>query len=157
MPISTKAWCFELCRMGTAAHIFREIWNARCRARFDGTRMNARNICLRIISKVQLFSMIAQPNRRCTILQQNSLDILGLRERSVFNKKEIWCHWEKPPEGEYKLNVDGSSRVHGTTGGVLSEIIMVCWLRLSRPIMAWGRIIVRSSQHYRKAFIFVEL
>lgn len=83
---------------------------ARCRARFDGVRMNARTICLRIISKIQLFSYIAQPlKKRCTILQEHSLDIMGISDRWFNTKKGTWCRWERPPEGFYKLNVDGSS------------------------------------------------
>lgn len=79
--------------------------------------MKARAICLRIISKIQLFSFITQPQRSCTLLQQHSLEIMGITDRWITKKKGLWCRWDRPPEGFYKLNVDGSSAVNGSTGG----------------------------------------
>lgn len=79
--------------------------------------MKARAICLRIIFKIQLFSFITQPQRSCTLLQQHSLEIMGITDRWITKKKGLWCRWDRPPEGFYKLNVDGSSTVNGSTGG----------------------------------------
>lgn len=103
--------------MSTAAYILREIWIARCRARFDGVEMQARTICLRIISKVQLHAQISRPRCRSTAIQQNSLDILGISRKNIPQKAGIWCRWERPPEGWLKLNVDGSSSAYSTSGG----------------------------------------
>lgn len=117
MSIRVQPSHFELCKMSTAAYILREIWIARCRARFDGVEMQARTICLRIISKVQLHAQISRPRCRSTAIQQNSLDILGISRKNIPQKAGIWCRWERPPEGWLKLNVDGSSSAYSTSGG----------------------------------------
>lgn len=117
MSIKAQTSHFELCKMSTKACIFRKIWIARCRAHFDGVGKHTRSICLRILSKIQLYSHIVRPHYSSTIMQQNSLDILGINRRRTQSKFGTWCRWERPPEGWLKLNVDGSSRAESTSGG----------------------------------------
>lgn len=52
MTCKVQASQFKLCKLSTAAYILREIWVSRCRARFDGKEMKARQVCLCIIAKV---------------------------------------------------------------------------------------------------------
>lgn len=69
IPQATQAWSnikvqasqFEFCKLSTMAYIFYEIWVSRCRARFDGMDMHARQLCLTIMSKVQLHSLVVVP------------------------------------------------------------------------------------------------
>lgn len=79
--------------------------------------MNARNICLRIISKTQLFAYVVEPQRGSTNMQQYSLEVMGISDRGSHVNPGRWYRWKKPPEGCYKLNVDGSARLNEMTGG----------------------------------------
>lgn len=44
---------FDICHAWIASFSLWEIWVARCGATFEGTKMNARRICLRVIARVQ--------------------------------------------------------------------------------------------------------
>lgn len=120
MPCKVRASQFDLCKLSTAAYILREIWVSRCRARFDGKEMKARQICLSIITKVQLHSFAVTPLSRSTFTQHIALEILGIAKTRVRCKAGNWFRWERPPNGFVKLNVDGSARHQAIAeGGIL--------------------------------------
>lgn len=54
---------YGLCRVAVAAYILKEIWVARCHATFEESKMNASQICLKVISRVQLLSLVSLPNK----------------------------------------------------------------------------------------------
>lgn len=125
IPQAIQAWTnikvhasqFEFCKLSTMAYIFHEIWVSRCRARFDGMDMHARQLCLRIISKVQLHSLVVVSLSKSTPIQYHALEILGIARTRIKSKPGRWFRWEKPLDGYYKLNVDGSAHLEAITGG----------------------------------------
>lgn len=46
-----------MCKAATAAYALKEIWNSRCRALFQGERMNARRIAMRVLNQIQLTAL----------------------------------------------------------------------------------------------------
>lgn len=71
--------------------------------------MNARQICLNIIAKIQLHSFAYNALSKSTTLQKHALDILGIDTTRITSKPGRWLRWERPPDGYYKLNVDRSA------------------------------------------------
>lgn len=108
---------FDICRAGIASFSLWEIWVARCAATFDGTVMKARRICLKVISQVQLFSIIHLPKNPSSRIQMHILGILGIQAKQRRIKRGTWCCWSRPSRGRHKLNVDGSARNGEITGG----------------------------------------
>lgn len=89
---------------------------------FDGTPMNARTICILVFRRVQLINLIFVPRRCSTLVQENTLAIMGINRSQIRSKPGIWCKWERPPPGWFKLNSDGLA-IHGiiTGGGVMLD------------------------------------
>lgn len=108
---------FDICRMATAACVLHELWVGRCRATYDDKPMRARQICIRIIRKVQLISLVNLPKRPSTNLQHHQLELMGVSRKHTRFKKGGWFRWEAPGTGYYKLNIDGSARDNINTGG----------------------------------------
>lgn len=61
MDISPSPSQFDIGRMAMAAHVLHKIWVGRCRATYDDKPMHARQICIRVIRKVQLISLVHLP------------------------------------------------------------------------------------------------
>lgn len=49
---------YGICRLGVAAYVLREIWVSRCRATLDGTSMRARDICLKVMYRTQILTLV---------------------------------------------------------------------------------------------------
>lgn len=58
-----------------------------------------------------------RPLSKSTPIQYHALEILGIARTRIKSKPRRWLRWEKPPDGCYKLNVDGSARLEAITGG----------------------------------------
>lgn len=105
-------------------------------------------ICLTMFRRVQLIDLIYVPNRRSTIIQENILAIMGISRTQIRQKCGLWCKWERPSPGWFKLNIDGSA-LHGITigGGILRD--------------HGGKLIGGSSHYYgegtNKKAVFVAL
>lgn len=85
---------FELCKAGVAMFGFWEIWVAWCAATFEGEQMNAIRICLKIITRVQLHSLVHPPRKTSSRIQGHILGILGIQTKArSMKKKRVW----KPP------------------------------------------------------------
>lgn len=56
---------FDMCKTVTATHIFKEIWNSRCRALFQRERMPARRIATRVMHHIQMTAFIYSTRTRC--------------------------------------------------------------------------------------------
>lgn len=82
---------FEVCRVGAASCSLWEIWVARCAATFEGTPMNARRICLKFISQVQLLSLTFTPKKPFERIQTHLLGIIGVQAKCVRLKCGKWC------------------------------------------------------------------
>lgn len=108
---------YGLCRVGVATYILREIWVARCHATFEGSHMKTRQICLKVISRLQLLSLISIPKRPSTRGHLAILDILGISRAPTQIRRGLWCKWERPSPGWFKLNIDGSAQDATITGG----------------------------------------
>lgn len=50
-------------------------------------------------------------------LQKVIIEHLGIYKHPTRVKRRIWCKWDSPSPGWFKLNVDGSARGNLTTGG----------------------------------------
>lgn len=92
---------------------------------FEGSSINARHICLKVIAQVQLLSLIHAPFKHYSKIQQHILEIMRVQTNGVKLKHGVWCQWTRPRHGRYKLNINGSSR-NGiiTSGGVLRDVGM---------------------------------
>lgn len=104
-------------RASIASFSLWEIRVARCAAIFEGTPMNARRICLKVISQVQLISLIHSPIKVSGKLQFHMMGVLGIQNKSIQLKRGRWCQWTRPRSRRYKLNVDGSARNRIIMGG----------------------------------------
>lgn len=117
MDISPSPSQFDIGRMATAAHVLHEIWVGRCRATYDDKPMHARQICIRVIRKVQLISLVNLPKCPSSKLQYHQLELVGMTRKYIRQKKEGWFRWESPEPGIFKLNIDGSAQDDVITGG----------------------------------------
>lgn len=99
------------------AYTLHEIWVSRCQAVFQGSLIRARTICRKVISKIQLTSIISSPKSTCSKFQQNILGIMGIQFQPHPQRRGIWCKWDTPASGWLKLNFDGSARDGRITGG----------------------------------------
>lgn len=99
---------FDMCKTATAEHILKEIWNSRCRALFQGERMQARRIAIRVMQHIQMTAFIYSSPKINTRMQEHVLGIMGIPPRQPRMKRVIWCCWNNP--GWYKLNFDGRQR-----------------------------------------------
>lgn len=52
---------YDMCRIGIAAYIFREVWVARCQATYEDIPIYSRNICLKVVLRVQSLNLIHNP------------------------------------------------------------------------------------------------
>lgn len=52
-------------------------------ATFDGTVMNARRICLKVISQVQRLSLIHSPKKPSEWIQTHIMGIIGVQPKNV--------------------------------------------------------------------------
>lgn len=84
---------FDLCQAGIAAFSLWEIWVARCEATFERTVMKARRIFLKVISQVQLLSIIHSPKKPSSRIQKNILGIFGVQPKAMRVKRGTWCRW----------------------------------------------------------------
>lgn len=98
-------------------YICRQIWVARCAATFDAKAMRARAICIRVVQRVQLINLVTTLAKKSTRIQENSLAIMGISRAKVRQKRGVWCKWDKPSPGWFKLNIDGSAIGDKITGG----------------------------------------
>lgn len=90
---------------------------SRCQAVFQGSLIRARTICRKVISKIQLTSIISSPKSTCSKFQQNILGIMGIQYRPPPQRRGIWCKWDTPASRWLKLNFDGSDRDGRIIGG----------------------------------------
>lgn len=117
MPKTASQTQFDHCKAYKIAWIFRKLWVARCAATFEDIPMNARQIARRVISRVQLHSLIFTPKKTSTIIQRNILGIWGIDHKQLQVKCGTWCKWDAPSPEWFKLNIDGSARSEICTGG----------------------------------------
>lgn len=104
-------------RIGVAAYIFLVIRVIRCRANFECERMSTRAICLKVIYRVQLLTMVHAPKRASFVIQSNTLNLIGVSQNPIQTKRGRWVKWDKPFLGWFKLNIAGSARAGIITGG----------------------------------------
>lgn len=104
-------------RIGIAAFIFREIWVARFRATYDNYTMNVREICLKVTRKTQLVNLVYNSKPPSNKLNVHILESMRIMPNDLHVRRGIWCKWDRPPRGWYKLNIDGSVRGNGSAGG----------------------------------------
>lgn len=74
---------FDACRAGVAAFSLWEIWVGRCAAVFEGSPMKARRICLKVISQVQLISLVHSPAKISGKLQVHRMGIIGRQSKAM--------------------------------------------------------------------------
>lgn len=104
-------------RIGVAAYVLREIWVARCRATYDDTPISVRDICLKVNQHVQLLNLIHSPKKPSKNIHLYMLETLGLDRKPPRIHRGLWCKWDKPSPGWFKLNVDGSAKGDAISGG----------------------------------------
>lgn len=107
---------YGICRASVAVYIYREIW-VRCAATFEAKAMRARAICLRVLQRVQLINLATTPTKGPSKIQENSLAKMGISRAKVRKKRGVWCKWDKPSPGWFKLNIDGSANDDAIMGG----------------------------------------
>lgn len=108
---------YSVCRLGLVAYIFRELWVARSSATFEGKIMKAREVCLKVMYRVQLLKMVNIPKKSSSMAQGIVLNTLGISSLPVRKKNGRWVKWDKPSPGCFKVNIDGSERGGIITGG----------------------------------------
>lgn len=101
---------YGICRLGVAVYVLREIWVSRCRATLDGTSMRARDICLKVMYRTQILTLVNKP-KAPSLQQAIVLSTIGISREPIRKKKGRWCKWDKPSPGWFKVDVDGSE--HG--------------------------------------------
>lgn len=116
------------------------VWVERCAATYEGVAMSAMRICLRVISNVQLISIIVRPKKPFTWLQEHILGIMGVQPKLVYTRRGVWCNWKRPNRARYKINVDGSTRNGYSTGGGVIRDDSVTLLRLTLRTMVLERL-----------------
>lgn len=79
--------------------------------------MRARQICIRLIRKVQMISLVHLPKSPLTKLQYHQLEPLGVSRKHINFKREGWFRWDAQATGFSELNIDGSARDNTITGG----------------------------------------
>lgn len=79
--------------------------------------MSARNICFKVVNRIRLMSLVVKPKGGFNALQVAIIERLVIRKQPTLIKRGMWCKWDKPSPGWFKLNVDGSARGETTTGG----------------------------------------
>lgn len=89
----------------------------RCATTFEGTVMKARCICLKVITQVQLLSLIHLPKKPSIRMQNHIMGIIGVQPKVVRLKRGTWCRWTRRSWGRNKLNVDRSARNGEIVGG----------------------------------------
>lgn len=97
-PVNSSSH-YGVYRLGVAAYILREIWVARGRATFEGMSMRAREICLKVIYRVQILTLVNAPKKASTVQQSLVLSTLGISIHPVRKKKGRWCKWDKTIAG----------------------------------------------------------
>lgn len=115
ISIASSLSQYDISRMAVVAHALHELWVGRCRATYDDNPMRARQICIRIIRKVQLMALVHLPKRPSTKLQYQQLELIGVTRKHVRFKKGGWFRWEAPGTHGYKFNIDGSARENNIT------------------------------------------
>lgn len=100
---------YGMCRLGTAAYILREIWVARCQATYEDIPMNSNDICRKVVWRVQNLNLIHFPKKKSSPIHTHIMGIIGISPKPVTVHRVLWCKWERPDSGWFKLNIDGAS------------------------------------------------
>lgn len=108
---------YGVLRMACSAYIFKEIWVSRCSATYDDRLMNFETIRVKVLNRIRTLNLVVARQIGSTALQNVIIEHLGIAGRPIRIKRGIWCKWESPSPGWFKLNVDGSARGIITTGG----------------------------------------
>lgn len=84
--------------------------------------MKARAICLQVLRRIQLINLVSNPTWKSSFVQENRLAIMGINRAPIRQKIGLWCKWDKPFSGWFKLNVNGSA-INGviTGGGIVRD------------------------------------
>lgn len=83
---------YGVCRAEVVSYVLREIWVSRCDGTFEGSKMCAREIHLRVIRRVELLSLIDVPKKPSSHLQLHILDIIGSNRAPLYLKREFGVH-----------------------------------------------------------------
>lgn len=108
---------FDMCKAAIAAYVLKEVWNSRCRALFQEKKMNARRIAMRVLNQIQLTTFLYSPKKLNSKMKDHVLGIMGIPTRQPKIKRGVWCRWNFPQSGYYKLNFDGSAKDNISAGG----------------------------------------
>lgn len=108
---------YGICCIGVAAYVFRESWVSRCRATYEDSPMNPRTIYLKLIQRVQLLNQVHVPRNTSKNIQIHVLETLGISRKPTRIQRGLWCKWDKPSPGWFKLNIDGSAKGENSSGG----------------------------------------
>lgn len=120
MPMSFKPSQFEICKANTVGWLLCELWIARCAEMYDDVPMDARKIARKVISRVQIQSLVFTPRKISRMIQRNIIAILGINAKLLPFKHGTWCKWDFPSKGWFKLNIDRSQYII-TCGGVIRD------------------------------------
>lgn len=106
-----------LCRMAFSAYIFWEICVSCCSATYGDSVMSAREICWNVIHRVRMLNLVIKPTWASTAVQTSTFKSNWQATRM---KRGLWCKWDRPRPGQFKLNVDVLARDSNTTwGGII--------------------------------------
>lgn len=72
---------------------------ARCRATFDEYALNVREICWKVIRKVQTLNVINNTTPPSNNMQLNALESLGINAKPARVKRGTCCKWDRPSPG----------------------------------------------------------
>lgn len=108
---------YRICRIGMAVYVFKELWVARCRAKFEDHPMNSRSIYLKVMQMVQPLILVHTPKCASKLLQVQKLETLGITPKQLGFDVEFGANEISPAPGWFKLNIDGSAKGENSSGG----------------------------------------
>lgn len=114
-PFGWLEGILHLSRIGVAAYIFWVVWVARCSATYEDSTMSSRSIWLKVTQQVSWLNILHAPQKDST--RTMVLETLGVSQKVTRIRQGLWCKWDKPNPGLFKLNLDGLAKGEDSLGG----------------------------------------
>ncbi|XP_012848003.1 PREDICTED: uncharacterized protein LOC105967963 [Erythranthe guttata] len=117
VPRPSDLSLYAMIRNSVVCHIFREIWNARCRVVYADGDMSSAEIIRKVYYHTQSMVALHRPRQFSTKIQSLRIQAAGLPVVQPPHKRGAWHKWEFPLAGKYTLNTDGSAKGGMSSGG----------------------------------------